>query len=312
MLDRRDKLLQEALIKLLKKGGTPTKKAIQLALQLRHFYIGKQEPKPNLPSSRQIEKIKSMLPEIQRNALIKALVDIGLPKKSAEQLTEFSSIKGRPEEFLKSMENFRLNKTALTALEPLRELAKHLRDLGIEEICRFDASVARGLDYYTGIVFEAWDQSSGIPRAIAGGGRYDDLVGIFEGQRLPGTGFGFGETVILELAEEKGLLPSPNPPADLYLASVSTNQLTTCRQIATRLRNAGIRTLFNGFSWSLTKQLDDASKRQIPFAAIVGPRELEKDSVNVRDMETGIEQEVKIDEIAKFIQKALRKKANQR
>ncbi len=183
-----------------------------------------------------------------------------------------------------------------------------LNDLGITDVCEFDAGIARGLDYYTGIVFEAWDRRTGLPRAIAGGGRYDDLVGIFEGQRLPGTGFGFGETVILELAEEMNLLPPPEPPAEIYLAPVSKKQLSSCREVASLLRAAGIRTLFNGFSWSLTKHLEDASKRQIPFVAIIGPQELAKKVANVRDMKTGKEQSVKITKLADFIQEKLQKR----
>jgi histidyl-tRNA synthetase len=232
----------------------------------------------------------------------------GVSPEAAEKLTEFSAIRGTPNGFLQELEKISLDKTTQTALEPLRQLATQLDDLGITEVCEFNAGIARGLDYYTGIVFEAWDRSSGLPRAIAGGGRYDDLVGIFEGQRLPGTGFGFGETVILELAEEMNLLPPPTPPADIYLAAVSKKQFSICREIASQLRSERIRTIFNGFSWSLTKQLDDAGKRQIPLSVIVGPRELAEKSVNVRDMKTGEEKQVKITKLAAFIKKALQRK----
>jgi histidyl-tRNA synthetase len=286
----------------------PAKKAGEVALKLRHFFIGKQKEEPKLPRSKQVEAIKTNLPQLQRSALIAALRNTGVSAQEAEQLTDFSSIRGTPDEFLRRMEAFSLNKATQEALEPLRQLASQLADLGITDVCEYDAGIARGLDYYTGIVFEAWDRSSGLPRAIAGGGRYDDLVGVFEGQRLPGTGFGFGETVILELAEELSLLPPPDPPADIYLAPVSKKQFSACRDLASQLRTAGIRTIFNGFSWSLTKQLDDAGKRQIPFVIIVGPRELEKKSVNVRDMKTGKEQQVLISSLADFINNALQRK----
>lgn len=305
VLDRREKLLQESIVDQLKNAGTSAKKAEEIALKLRHFYIGKQKEEPKLPRSKQIDELKTNLPQLQREALIKTLRKTGVTQQAAEQLTDFSAIRGPPKEFLQTMEELTLDEATKKALKPLSQLADQLDDLGITNVCEFDAGIARGLDYYTGIVFEAWDRMSGLPRAIAGGGRYDDLVGIFEGERLPGTGFGFGETVILELAEEMKLLPSPDPPADLYLAPVSKKQLSVCREIASQLRAEGIRTIFNGFSWSLTKHLDDASKRQIPFAAIVGPRELAKNSINVRDMETGKEQLVKIMELAEFIQKTL-------
>jgi histidyl-tRNA synthetase len=304
-LDRREKLLQESIIDQLKRTGTPAKKAEEIALKLRHFYIGKQKEEPKLPRSRNLEELKNNLPKLQREALIDTLRNIGVNQKAAEQLTDFSAIRGTPTEFLQAMDEVPLTEATQNALKPLRQLATQLDDFGITDVCEFDAGIARGLDYYTGIVFEAWDRRSELPRAIAGGGRYDDLVGIFEGQRLPGTGFGFGETVILELAEEMNLLPPPDPPADMYVAPVSSKQLSSCRELASQLRAEGVRTIFNGFSWSLTKHLDDASKRQIPFTAIVGPRELAKKSVNVRNMKTGEECSVKLSELAKFIKTAL-------
>ncbi len=305
VLDRREKLLQETLITKLTKAGTPLKKAEEIALKLRHFFVGKQKDIPKLPRTKQIEELKKQLPSLQRDALIKTLYDAGVPQDAAQQLTDFSAIRGTPKEFLQRMKEVKLDEATKKALEPLRQLAEQFEDLGLTQVCEFDAGIARGLDYYTGIVFEAWDRSSELPRAIAGGGRYDDLVGIFEGQRLPGTGFGFGETVILELAEEMGILSPPPPPAEIYLAPVSKKQLSVCREIATQLRAAGIRTIFNGFSWSLSKRLDDASKRQVPLAAIVGPRELEQKSVNVRNMKSGKEKIVKISALADYVKSTL-------
>ncbi|MFX0169077.1 MAG: histidine--tRNA ligase [Candidatus Hodarchaeota archaeon] len=305
VLDQREKLLQEAIIDKLTKDGMPRKKAEDRALKLRHFYAGKQQVDLKLPRSRQVEELKTSLPELQREALITRLKKLKVPKQAAEQLVDFSGIRGTPREFLEAMNKPALDESTKKNLVPLKQLAKQLEELGIEDCCEFDAGIARGLDYYTGIVFEAWDQGKGIPRAIAGGGRYDDLVGIFGGQRLPGTGFGFGETVILEIAEEKKLFPPPVPQADVYLAPVSKKQLTACRDIATQLRTSKIRTIFNGFSWSLTKHLEDASKRQIPLAAIIGPRELEENAVKIRDMKSGDEQLVKISKLVEFLTTAL-------
>ena len=301
VLDQRDKLLQEALFERLTKGGIPPKKAEEVALKLRHFFVGKQKDVLKLPKSKIIEELKSTLPKLQRDALISQLKKIKVSGQAAEKLIEFSGIRGTPTEVLKALRKAVQDDSTREAIEPLNQLAQQLEELGIQDCCEFDTGIARGLDYYTGIVFEAWDQGTGIPRAIAGGGRYDDLVGVFGGQRLPGTGFGFGETVILEIADEKELFPPPQAQADLYLAPVSKKQFAKCREIATQLRAQGIRVIFNGFSWSLTKHLEDASKRLIPFTAIVGPRELENRAVNIRNMKSGTEQQVKISKLATFI-----------
>jgi len=298
-LDRRDKILQETLEQRLQEQGYTPEKAAPIALQLRHSGGAKEDLK--LLRNAQLHDIVRDLPNIQREAMIEALQQIGVPREAAAKLTDFSAVGGSPKVFLQDMEAMPLDAKTRSSLEHLRQLAIHLQDLGIEDCCEYDASIARGLDYYTGIVFEAWNRGGQLVRAIAGGGRYDNLVAVFEGERLPGTGFGFGETVILELAEEFGLIPPPTPQAEVYLAPVSKKQLPDCRQLATRLRTAGIKTVFNGFDWSLTKHLEDAGKRQIRLAVIVGPRELAKKAVNVRDMATGKEREVAIDGLADFV-----------
>ncbi len=303
VLDRRDKLLQEALEMRLTKLKFPPKRATEIAITLRRIANGNEAARKELPSSQSVQELVSDLDNIKTKAATKALQKIGVPDSAIKELLRFASIYGKPSEFLNAMRELSLSKETQQAIIPLEQLANQLNDFGITEYCEFNAGIARGLDYYTGIVFEAWDRAGELPRAIAGGGRYDDLVSVLEGQPLPGTGFGMGETVILELAERKKLLPPFKAPATLYIAPVSKKQLPFCRQLAARLRQAGIKILFNGFSWSLSKHLEDAGKRQIPLTAIVGPKELAKDSVNVRDMETGKEQIIKIDQLAKFVRR---------
>ena len=304
-LDRRDRIVQELIEEHLRKEKMPTKNVTEIALLLRRYISGNREVLEELPRKKKIRELAENLPSIIQEAMTKALRAIGVSRNSAQKLFEFSSISGIPYDFLQSMDGLNLDSDTQLKLNPLRQLAKHLEELGIEDCCEFDASIARGLDYYTGIVFEAWDRSANIPRAIAGGGRYDDLVDIFGGQRLPGTGFGFGETVILALAEEKGILPPIKPPASIYLAPVSVKQLSKCRELASLLRHEGIPTLFNGYPWSLSKHLDSAGKRKIPLAVIVGPRELANEAVNVRDMESGEEQQVRISELSRFVKDRL-------
>jgi histidyl-tRNA synthetase len=307
-LDRRDKILQEALEERLQEQGYKPEEATQVALRLRHFGGDKEDLK-RLRSA-QLEDIVCDLPNIQREAMIEALQQVGVPREAAAKLTDFSAVSGSPKVFLQDMEAKSLDTRTRASLEHLRQLATQLEDLGIDDCCEYDASIARGLDYYTGIIFEAWNRGGQLVRAIAGGGRYDNLVAVFKGERLPGTGFGFGETVILELAEEFQLIPPPEPPAEVYLAPVSKKQLPDCRRLATRLRAAGVGTVFNGFDWSLSKHLEDAGKRQISLAVIVGPRELAKSAVKIRDMETGQEHEEPIEALAKFVHEFTRAKTS--
>ncbi len=132
----------------------------------------------------------------------KELSRIGIAGETAERVKEFCSLSGEPSEVLDRAEKA-INQNALVAggMAKLRELIALLRNYGIADMCEVDFSVARGIDYYTGIIFEIKAGSYGL--SVVGGGRYDELIGLYGGEPLPATGFGMGIDRLYEILEKE-------------------------------------------------------------------------------------------------------------
>ncbi|GAG22829.1 unnamed protein product, partial [marine sediment metagenome] len=147
-----------------------------------------------------------------------------------------------------------------------------------------------GLDYYTNTVIEVFNRSKKF-RAIAGGGRYSNLVETFGGERCPGVGLAFGDVVLTKFLEENNKLPELKKQVDYYIAPVSEDVLPKAMEIAQKLREK------NNVEIDLTgkqlkKQLDYANSTGVKKVIIVGEKDLEEDKVTVKDMETGNEEKV--------------------
>src|SRR5690606_36552914 len=131
-----------------------------------------------------------------------------------------------------------------TGLKELESLIDYTAKLGLGGFVQLDTSVVRGLAYYTGIVFEVYDKGMGM-RAVAGGGRYDNLLASLGGNSLTGVGFGMGDVVLADLLRDKGLLPKGREPLDYYLVDVVPNETRLpdpgLLALAQRLRAGGRR-----------------------------------------------------------------------
>lgn len=162
--------------------------------------------------------------------------------------------------------------------------------LGVREYLAFDATVIRGLDYYTGTVYEARD-AQGRFRAVLGGGRYDGLVAAVGGDPIPATGFAMGDMVIALVLEAYGLTPEINPnPAQILVTTFADETMTNSMQFASQLRRSGIQVEWYPQADRLPKQLKYADRQRIPLAAILGPDEIAADKVAVKDLRTGQQQ----------------------
>lgn len=154
----------------------------------------------------------------------------------------------------------------------------------------FTPGVVRGLDYYTGIVFELMDTGGENRRALCGGGRYDNLVGLFGSKRISGVGFGMGVLTLTLFLQTYGLIPESvhgKPPADVYIAVISEDVLGKAALLASQFRNSGHRTMMDVSGRKLVKQLGEASRLGIPFLLAVGPEEIEKGIYQLRNIREG-------------------------
>ena len=188
------------------------------------------------------------------------------------------------------------------ALCQIKQLFAHAEAYGYKDWLVFDASVVRGLAYYTGLVFEGFDRK-GTLRAICGGGRYDKLLETFGGTAVPAVGFGFGDAVIVELLKDKGVLPSfTYARVDAVVYPFSRAQFGGAAAVAATLRSADVSVdlvLEEKKTKWLWKQADRVSAR---FVVLLGEDEAAKGVVNVKNLSTGKQSEVPVADVAAYIQ----------
>ena len=174
-----------------------------------------------------------------------------------------------------------MSDTALDALEKLDELWGHLQSLGAADYCTLDMRIVRGLAYYTGIVYEIFDREQSL-RAVAGGGRYDNLLEVLGGPKLGATGFGMGDVVLGILLAEKGKLPDLAGRLDYFVIDGEEGAFDAAVKVVGALRAAGLSADFSYKRQSIGKQLKAANRRGAARAAIVRPG-----TVAVKDLATG-------------------------
>jgi len=180
--------------------------------------------------------------------------------------------------------------------QELNEIFVSLDQMKVDDYCVFDASIVRGLAYYTGVVFEVHD-AVGELRAISGGGRYDNLLHDFGGSSIAATGMGMGDCILEILLREKGLLDEKVPVTKLdYFIACADRLIThTDMRIVARLRSMGYSATFSYKSGSLSKQLKEASEQNARKCIIIG-EEFKNSQLVVKDMATGEQELVDYDE----------------
>jgi len=168
-----------------------------------------------------------------------------------------------------------------------------LEALGVRDYVKFDPNVMRGLLYYTGTVFEAFDTTGSLKRSILGGGRYDNLLADVGGQPLPGVGFAMGDMVIGIILQEAELVPKPAPSPAQVLVTVFDEKLAMQSfALAAELRKAGLNVMVYPETAKLQKQFKFADKMKMKVALVLGPDEAEKGLVVVKNLLSGEQAQV--------------------
>lgn len=178
--------------------------------------------------------------------------------------------------------------------------------LGVKEYVKFDPNIVRGLLYYTGTVFEAFETSGSVRRAILGGGRYDNLLADVGGQSLPAVGFAMGDVVIGIILQEAGLVPEFQPsPASVLVTMFDENLRLQSLSLAAELRRAGLNVMLYPDAVKLPKQFKYADKMKMKVAATIGPDEAANDQVAVKNLGSGeqviVTREAAVETIRKFL-----------
>ncbi len=243
------------------------------------------------------EKVQQAMRLIDKSAKItQAEFDLeagkeGLNKKQITALKEITQLKGDPSKVIYDLEKMNLLPEGLEGLNEIKSLIKFLPKKGII----IDISLARGFAYYTGTVFEISDAQKKF-RAICGGGRYDNLIEVFGGQKTPAVGFGMGDKTISLLLQDKGLLPKQDIAPDFFVANINETTLNFSKEIAAQLRIKYVVEI-DLMQRKLAKQLDYANSIGAKKVIFVGEEELKTKILKIKDMRTGKEEKVKLTEL---------------
>lgn len=188
-----------------------------------------------------------------------------------KQIIDAKDIESLPEELQRS-----------ASLDEIREVFEGLRSAGVDGAV-FDATLMRGLDYYTGTVFEVFDTHPDNNRSLFGGGRYDGLVGLFGAEPISAVGMAPGNTMIENFLQVHGLLPG-NMSKTLVYVVVIGNALNAARQTASQLRQAGINVEVDITGRKLDKQIKTAVKKNIPYLMFVGEQDVDKGQYSLKNV----------------------------
>jgi histidyl-tRNA synthetase len=258
------------------------------------------------------EKIEAVFRTVDKSRKISAeavkteLRSAGLESNLIDSLVEFISIQDKPASVLEKISQVQtLSEEAKLGYRQLVLLADALQGLGKLDRCLFDMSVVRGIGYYDGIVFEAFDKGGEEVGAVLGGGRYDRLCGVYGKRNIPATGAAGGIERLLISLEKAGVLPKHKEVGTVFVAAVNDDVRPHTLSIAAKLRNARIPSDVDVKRKSLAKQLEYANSLGIPYALIVGPQELKSGKFNLRDMKKRTEETLTLDEIINRISRML-------
>ena len=233
--------------------------------------------------------IVDKMDKLPADVVSEQLGDLGLEKSAIQTIQSTLAIKE-----MNSLEEILGKESA--AVTELTSLFSALEAYGISGWIEFDASIVRGLAYYTGPVFEAHDRAGEL-RAICGGGRYDKLLSTLGGKDLPATGFGFGDMVIMELLAEKGLVPELIGGVDDVVISLSPELRNAAMSVATSLRNTGKSVDLVLEDKRLKWAFKHAERSGAQRLVMVMPDEWKEGKVKIKDLESGEEIEVSVDSL---------------
>ena len=213
--------------------------------------------------------------------------DLGLTEEQAKEILSFIAIKGDNQSVLAALENYRgRNEVFDLGLDELTTVVKYLSAFGVnEERFAVDLTIARGLDYYTGTVYETTMLDHPEIGSICSGGRYDNLAEYYTDKILPGVGISIGLTRLFYVLQEQGML-NPNmdtAPADVLILPM-TEDLTAAISFAARLRQAGIRTQLYTEQKKFKAKMSYADKLNIPFAVFLGEDEIKAGAATVKNL----------------------------
>lgn len=226
------------------------------------------------------------------------LKEKGICDEAIEKLQPILNLEGNNLEKLEQLRTvLRESEVGLKGIEELATVFNYLDDLQIETEIKLDLTLARGLSYYTGAIFEvkALDAQIG---SITGGGRYDDLTGIFGLKNMSGVGISFGADRIFDVMQQLDLFPKDNTTTtQILFVNFGEKEEKYCLPLLKQLRTAGINTEIYPEAAKMKKQMGYADKKGIPYVALVGETEMQEGILSLKDMTSGEQTNLRIEDV---------------
>ena len=244
-----------------------------------------------------ILRIVDKIEKVGKDAVAEMLEELEISKEKASKIVEFISTKENVIEFLGSL-NIQ-EEIFVQGLEELKTVSKYMSDFGIPtEYYQIDLSIARGLDYYTGTVYETVIDEYPQIGSVCSGGRYDNLAEYYTNKKLPGVGISIGLTRLFFILNEYNLMQESNQKSISKVIIIPmVEDMEYPIKIATKLRENGINAEIYLENKNMKKKMNYANKQNIPYAIIIGDEEVNNGTVTLKNMITGEQETKKMEEI---------------
>ena len=245
-----------------------------------------------------ILRIIDKIDKIGKEAVEKELSDLGVSSDKIDTIMNFIGITGNVSDTIKALRALNItNELFETGVDELEEVSKNIKLFGVpEKNYKIDLTIARGLDYYTGTVYETFLNEYRSLGSVCSGGRYDNLAEYYTDRKLPGVGVSIGLTRLFFQLNDKKIIEAGNRSISKALIISMVDDLSKSLEVATKLRNEGINCQVYTDSGKIKKQFNYANRNNIPYVIVIGEDEIANNVVSLKNMESGEQVSVSLDE----------------
>ena len=250
-----------------------------------------------------IMRIIDKLEKIGEENVIASLKDLGVSEDAISKIMEFIKIKGTTDEKLQALENLQFNdELFIQGLTELKQVVNYVRMFGIpDKNFKVDLTIARGLDYYTGTVYETFLNEYREIGSVCSGGRYDNLAEFYTDKKLPGVGVSIGLTRLFYKLNELNAIKETQKSIAKVLIAPMTENIERALEVSKILRDNGINTEVYLEDKKIKAKFKYADHLQIPYVIIIGEDEIKNKTVSLKNMENGEQQTISLDEAIKIL-----------
>lgn len=251
----------------------------------------------------EIMRIIDKLEKIGRDNVTKCLQDLDIEDNKIDKILNFIEIDGTTDEKLQKLESLNFtNELFLEGLNDLKEVVKYVRLFGVPDTnFKVDLTIARGLDYYTGTVYETFLNDYRELGSICSGGRYDNLAEFYTDKKMPGVGVSIGLTRLFSKLSELNILKEKEESISKVLVVSMTENISRALEVATKTRDEGINTDVYLEDKKIKAKFKYADRLKIPYVAVIGEEEEKNGTVTLKNMATGEQEEMSIENMIEIL-----------